>query len=280
MSIEPLAPLYTAQLFAPLHDELITLLERLEPGDWVRPTLAGTWQVRDVAAHLLDVDLRRLSVGRDRHEIPPDRPILDYRDLVGFLNELNAQWVAAARRLSPRILIELLRDSGPAMARMVTALPPHERAPFAVAWAGETHSENWMDVGRDYTERWHHQMQIRDAVGAPGLLSAQWMLPLLDLSVRCLPRAYAHVDARGDIAVTLRVPVDPSGVWTLRSSEGVWRIWRGAASSTQTTVTLDPDTAWRLFYNAVSPADALRRAIVEGDPALAEPLFSARAVMV
>jgi hypothetical protein len=236
--------------------------------------------VRDVVAHLVEVDLRKLSVGRDGHRIDPGRSIDAYADLVSFLNQLNAQWVDAAQRLSPRVLVDLLRYSGPAMARMVGELPPHDPAPFAVDWAGERRSENWFDIGRDYTERWHHQMQIRDAVGAPALLDARWVLPLLDLSVRCLPRSYAGVDASRERSVALYVTVGPDAAWTLRSEQHAWRVWRGAAASATTIVRLDPDTAWRMFFNALPPAGARRRAAVEGDPALAEPLFAARAVMV
>jgi hypothetical protein len=43
-----------------------------------------------------------------------------------------------------------------------------------------------METGREYTERWHHQMQIREAVGAPGLLERRWYQPVLDLSVRAV----------------------------------------------------------------------------------------------
>ena len=278
--MEPLTPLYTAHLFAPLHQQLVELLEGLDPADWERPTMAPAWRVRDVAAHLVEVDLRRLSVGRDGHRLEPGRPIDGYRDLVEFLNQLNAEWVAAARRFSPRVLVELLRYSGSEMARMVAELPQHELAPFAVDWAGERRSENWFDIGRDYTERWHHQMQIRDAVGASGLLDERWLLPLLDLSVRCLPRSYAGVGAAPGTTVVLHVLVAAAAVWTLRMEQGTWRLWRGASAAPTTTVRLDPDAAWRMFYNALSPAEARRRATVDGDAALAEPLFSARAVMV
>ncbi len=48
-------------LFLPLHEELVRLLSGLSAADWERPTVAGTWRVRDVAAHLLDTDLRRIS---------------------------------------------------------------------------------------------------------------------------------------------------------------------------------------------------------------------------
>jgi hypothetical protein len=198
-----------------------------------------------------------------------------------------------ARRFSPGVLIDLLRYSGPAMARMVAELPPHDPAPFAVAWAGESRSENWFDVGRDYTERWHHQMQIRDAVGAPGLMDTRWLMPLLDLSVRCLPRAYAGVDASGDVSITLQVTAAPKAVWTLRHvgasgfngstrmlQGGAWSVCRGTSAAPTTTVRLDAETAWRMFYNALPPDIARQRAIVDGNAVFAEPLFSARAVMV
>ena len=33
--------------------------------------------------------------------------------------------------------------------------------------AGEAVSANWFDVAREFTERWHHQQQIRLAIGGP-----------------------------------------------------------------------------------------------------------------
>jgi hypothetical protein len=37
--MEPLAPVYTAGLFPPLHGELIVLLRGLDAADWERPTV-------------------------------------------------------------------------------------------------------------------------------------------------------------------------------------------------------------------------------------------------
>ena len=278
--MKPLAPLYTAGLFPPLHAELITLLQGLNPEDWERPTVAGSWRVRDVVAHLLDIDLRKLSVNRDGHLVPPGEPIGGYGDLVKFLNRLNADWVTAARRLSPRVLVELLAVTGPAVSELVASLPPHEPALFSVAWAGEERSENWFDVGRDYTERWHHQMQIRDAVGAPLLLERRWLHPLLDLSVRALPRAYESVNAEEGTAVVFEVIDREDEVWSVIREGGRWQVRRGAAPGPKTTVRAEADTAWRLLYNALPREAALERVSVEGDAALAEPLFSTRSVMV
>src|SRR5690242_19770735 len=136
--MEPISPVYTVDLFRPLHDALIGLLRSLSPADWERPTLAGRWQVRDVVAHLLDIDLRKLSVNRDGHRPAPAEPIQSYKELVQFLNRLNAEWISAARRLSPRVLIELHALTGPLVADLVTSLPPHEPSTFSVSWAGES----------------------------------------------------------------------------------------------------------------------------------------------
>ncbi|HEX5759133.1 MAG TPA: maleylpyruvate isomerase N-terminal domain-containing protein [Thermoanaerobaculia bacterium] len=276
--MEPLAPLATAELFLPLHDELIALLRGLSPADWERRTAADAWRVRDVAAHLLDVQLRRLSAQRDGHLPAPDEPIRGYAGLVRFLDRLNADWVRAARRLSPRLLVDLLEPAGPAVAALVGALPPHAPALFAVSWAGESGSESWFDVGREYTELWHHQMQIRDAVGAPLLLERRWLHPLLELSVRALPRAYAGLDAAAGSAVVLEVEGEAGGAWSVVREADGWRVFGGAAPAPAAGVRLDADAAWRLFFNA--PAAARERAVIAGDPALAAPLFAARAVMV
>ena len=147
----------------------MALLENLTPEKWMLPTAAGSWLVRDVAAHLLDVILRRLSLHRDGHRAPGS-PEPGYAGLVTFLNGLNSDWVRAAARLSPRVLTDLLEVPGRECAAFLAALPAHDAAIFPVAWAGESASENWMDVGREYTEWWHHQAQIRDAVGAPPLV--------------------------------------------------------------------------------------------------------------
>jgi uncharacterized protein (TIGR03083 family) len=284
--LEPLTPIATARLFEPLHRLLVELLEGLAPADWQRPTVAGAWRVRDVAAHLLEVDLRRLSVGRDGHVLDPGRPIRGYADLVGFLNDLNAEWIGAARRFSPGVLLDLIKASGPAMARMVADLPPHGKAPFAVDWAGESASENWFDIARDYTERWHHQMQIRAAVGAPGLLGAEWLVPVLDVSVRAFPRAFSGVDAPAGATVVFSVPVAGAGsdsAWSVRRERDPaagWRVWRGAPSAPATLVRLPPDAAWRLLFNALPLDEARRTADIRGDRSLAEPILTARAVIV
>jgi uncharacterized protein (TIGR03083 family) len=275
--LEPLTPVDTADLFAPLCAELVSLLRGLAESDWTRPTLAPAWRVRDVASHLLDGDLRKLSIGRDRHSaLGPASG--SFGDVVAFINEANATGVSYAARLSPRVLTDLLELTGGWVAGYLASLPPDGEAIFPVDWAGDERSTNWMDVGREYTERWHHQAQIRDAVGAPLLLQPRWLEPLLDLSVRALPRAYRRVAAPVGTAVIFEV--EGAQAWSITRSEQGWAVMRGQADHAAASVSTDADTAWRLLYNALSPEAARARTRTTGDAALAGPLLAARSVMV
>jgi len=275
--VEPLTPIHTAPLFAPLNRELVTLLRGLSTVDWQRRTVAGAWTVRDVAAHLLDGDLRKVSAIRDCHRPAADRHIASYADLVVFINELNATGVAASRRLSTRVLTDLLEIAGRWVEEIMMSLPPHAEAIHTVLWAGEERSENWMDVGREYTERWHHQAQIRDAVNAPALVERAWLFPLLDLSIRALPRAYASTSAPEGTSVTLDVSADEGLQWSVCRRNGVWQGMRGADPRAIATVRAAREVVWRIFFNA--PLDRARIQIT-GNTRFAEPLLRARAVMV
>lgn len=281
--LEPLPPRYVAGLFAPLHAELMTLLRGLSPSDWERPTVAGAWRVRDVAAHLLDGQLRKLSGQRDGHSLAPDRPLNSYGDIVDLINDLNATGVAYGQRLSPRLLTDLLAMTGPWVAELVEGLDPHALSWVSVAWAGESQSEVWMDTGREYTEWWHHQMQIQDAVGQSGLLAPRWLDPLLDFSVRALPHAYRDVEAPAGTAISLVVPGDSGWAWTLlreAPEDSRWALYRGEADRPATRVAAEHSVVWRLFYNALPPESAREKVAIEGDESLAEPLLRTRSVMV
>ncbi|MEM9293309.1 MAG: maleylpyruvate isomerase N-terminal domain-containing protein [Acidobacteriota bacterium] len=290
--MKTLEALDTRPLFQPLHRELLDLLQGFRDEDWVLPTVAGAWRVRDVVAHLLDVMARDVAVIRDGHLPPPDAEIRGYEDLVAFLDGLNADWVRAARRLSPRLLVDLLDLVGQQAVEVLESQPLEGEATFAVDWAGVDESRQWMHVGRQYTEYWHHQMQLRDAVGAPRLLEARWLKPLLDLSVRALPRTYSGVEAPAGTTVTLLVAGDgveaergeeageELGAWTLRGEADGWSLWEGAPNAPTTTVRLTADESWRLLYNARSPEESRQRAQIFGEAGWSEPLWRARSVMV
>jgi len=277
--LAPMGPVFLVDLFPGLHAELMTLLRGLTPRDWSRPTACTLWSVKDIAAHLLDGNVRRLSFGRDGLTTTPDAAISSYSDLVGYLNRLNAEWTAAARRLSPRVLIELLDFTSGQVHAFFRSLDPHELALFPVAWAGEGASQNWFDIGREYTERWLHQQQIREAVGVEGLTARHWLHPTLDIFVRALPFTYQGVSAPAGRSVRISIEGEAGGVWTLvRGAEG-WRILAGWEPGPAATVSLDQEAAWKLFSKGLDQESARRSIRIEGDPRLGEPVLGTLAVM-
>lgn len=274
-------PLDVRPLFRPLLDELVALLRKLDDDQWERPTVCPGWRVRDIAAHLLDSDLRRLSLQRDGFAPPPPPgPIEGYRDLVDYLNELNAQWVAAFRRLSPKLLVELIEHYGMQAAEHLESLAPDEPAIFPVAWAGHETSPNWFDVAREYTEDWHHQQQIRDAVGAKPLTSRRWLHPVLDTFARGLPHAYRDQDAPEECFVVVEIQGEAGDVWTLRRTDGVWRLFAGLPDEApEAHVRMTQDTAWRLFTKGLPREAAKPRLDVQGDRRLGKGVLGFLAVM-
>jgi uncharacterized protein (TIGR03083 family) len=277
--LTPLGPVNLVYLFPGLHSELMAVLRGLRPADWTRPTACALWSVKDVAAHLLDSCLRRLSFGRDGMDPTPDRPINGYADLVDYLNHLNALWVAANRRLSPRILMDFLDLASPQLHAYFESLDPDAPALFGVAWAGEERSSNWFDIGREYTERWLHQQQIREAVGASGLTARRWLHPVLDIFVRALPYTYRLVEAKAGTSLSIEIHGEAGGLWTLRRETKAWSIHAGADPAATSRVSLDQETAWKLFSKGLSRERAARDVRLEGDPTLGRPMLDALAIM-
>lgn len=277
--LAPLGPVHLVHLFPGLHDELMRLLRGLRPADWDKPTACALWSVKDIVAHLLDSCLRRLSFGRDRCIPKTDHPIAGYADLVTYLNQLNAEWVAACRRLSPQVLMDLMDLASAQLHAYFESLDPHATSLFGVAWAGQDSSPNWFDVGREYTERWLHQQQIREAVGAPGLNGREWLNPALDIFLRALPFTYRQVKAEPGTSVQVDIRGDAGGVWTLARGSEMWSLFAGADPGAAARIILDQETAWKLFSKGLSANQARRAIRIEGDPALGAPVLGTLAVM-
>lgn len=278
--MRPAGPIDVTGAYERLHRELTELLASLSPEEWQRPVPDSRWTVREVAAHLLDGDLRRLSLQRDHHTLPVPASG-SYEDLVAYLDRLNAEWLAAARRLSPRVLRELLSWSGEEVARLFAAIDPDSPALFSVAWAGEEASAHWFDVAREYTEKWVHQQQIRDAVGRPRLGEArpELLRPVIDTFFRALPHAWRGMEAPPGTAVALRVEGEGGGRWALvREGEG-WKLFEGETDEPGATLAMSADTAWRALATRRQKARYLERIAITGDPELARGFAQATAVM-
>jgi uncharacterized protein (TIGR03083 family) len=277
----PLPVTDTRLLFRPLCGDIVDLLRALSDDDWGRPTIAGTWRVRDVVAHLLDTALRRLSFHRDGL-IPPSASgrAPAGPDLVAFINTLNATWIRAAERLSPRMLTDLYARASTDLADFVETLPLDAAAVFPVSWTGQTQSPQWLDIGREFTEVWHHGSQIRDAVAAGPFSDARWLRAVLEIAMHVLPEAYRDVPGRRGLSIAIQITGAASGTWTLHFRDSGWDVDEGNPIEPTTTATMSDEAAWRLFFNALPRTQAQSLVRVAGDPELARPLFAARSVIV
>lgn len=272
------SPVHVIPLFPELLAHLLALLAELPAAAWAQPTACPGWTVKDVAAHLLGGDVGVLSRGRDGYT-PAGPEIAAWEELVALINHLNAQWVAATRRLSPRLVLGLLRVTGEQVTDYFASLDPAATG-GPVSWAGPEPAPVWLDLAREYTERWLHQQHIREAVGRPGLTDPQYLAPVLATFVHALPRAYEGVPVPAGTAVSVEIGGPAGGTWTVRREASSWKLYVGAAEQPAASVVrLPAGVAWRLFTRGLAPEAARDRIEITGDAALGERLLEAVAII-
>jgi uncharacterized protein (TIGR03083 family) len=251
------------ELFPPVLDSLLALLSSLTDEEWSAPVVASRWTVKDVALHLLGGDIGILSRGRDNF-VTSDQPGERWQDLVTWLNQRNDLWVLATQRISPPLLCDFLRFTGEPVCAYFASLDL-DAMNGAVSWAGPDPAPVWLDVAREYTERWHHQQHIRNAVGKPGLMEPCFLAPVLETFVRALPHTYRDVMAPLGTVVALTIAGPAGRTWYIRREEPRWVLYADLSVDVTARVSLDQDLAWRLFTKGITPAQALQNVTIEGN---------------
>src|SRR6202021_2907418 len=95
-------PILCSHLLRRVDERLIDLLSSLTPSEWDLKTIVPLWRVRDVAAHLLDTILRKLSMVRDSCYVEAVS-IRSPEDVITLVNRFTpANALALLRRLSVR----------------------------------------------------------------------------------------------------------------------------------------------------------------------------------
>jgi uncharacterized protein (TIGR03083 family) len=266
LRVRPPAAVNVIGLFPELQKHLLALLSDLADGQWRLPTVCPGWSVRDIALHLLGVDVGYLSGRRDRFQDPWWGTASG--DTVGDINVFNQNWVVAAGRVSPRLLCELLSFTGDAVS---SYLPTVDLAVTGIPvwWVGPEPAPLWLDIAREFTERWVHQQHIRDAVGQPGLKEPHYLAPVVATLVHALPRALHPVSAPAGTVVRLVVLGESGGRWIAVRGRERWVLGQDGGQVARATVTLDQDVAWRLWTRGISLEEARPPAKTAGNPELA-----------
>ena len=277
----PGPPVDTVDLFPGERAAMLDLLSSLAPHEWALPTVAEGWTVHDLALHILLGDIGWVSSHRDRHHVFTDAPsgdLTDLSQLVAYINELNARWLTGARRISPPLTITFLRAIDP---EMNAVLRRHDLSALngPVDWAGPGPQPLWLNVARQYTERWVHQQQIRDATSRPGLTERHWMHPVLDTFARALPFTLRDIDAPTGAVAMLVIDGPAGGTWPVVRTDGDWVPDPAPVNAPAATVTLHQDDAWRLMTKGITPGQARARAEIAGNPAITEAMLHMVAIL-
>lgn len=273
-------PIPTVHLFPKLDQLLLDFLRSLSSADWEKQTIVPLWTIKDIAAHLLDGNLRTLSMSRDGYFGEKPDSIESYGDLVAYLNRLNADWVKAFKRVSPTVLIELLELTGLQYNTYLRTLNPYTPAIFSVAWAGEEESKNWFHIAREYTEKWHHQQQMRLAMGQEEALYAPDLyFPYLDTSMRALPHHYRNVVAEPGTVIAFAVKGVPNAQWHLQRNENAWVLSKTLNQTPSASINIEGTIAWRMLTKGIAKAEAAKLVEIKGDQKLGAVVLDMLAVM-
>jgi uncharacterized protein (TIGR03083 family) len=252
--------------------DLLDFLAGLTRKQWLAPSAAPGWTVKDLALHLLDDDLGWLSRGRDNDQ----SSLLVMSDHASFVEALaakNQMWVEGARGLSLPVVRGLLAWTGEQMDAYYASLDL--RSEGRVSWASDGPVPIWFDIAQDLTERWVHQQQMREAVGQVRDYADKYLPLVLRTFIWALPHQYRPVAAEGTIVT---VDVGHGGVWSLYSDgRAVWHLDEGGTAVADARIVFSDDAAWRWLTGAAWSSNQI---VQDGPEELLEPMLRVRSIIV
>ena len=264
-------------LFALERDRLNELLAGLNAAEWERPSPCPGWSVLGLCCHLVGDDLGLLARHRDEYYGTPGPDGATEAEFVAWLDELQAEWVGAARRLSPRIVADLLRWAGPQIAATFRREDPGART-ASVSWAGPGPVPKWLDQARELSEYWIHRQQILQALGRPSDLRADRAEPVLDGLRWAYPYRLAQARAQPGDTVAIAVTGQVTRTWRLTATASGWQFGDQPGPHIVASLTMTTEQAWRLLTNNL-PAAGNATLSASGDYAITSILLHTRAII-
>lgn len=269
-------PIDVRRLFPVERQELLELLGSLQPADWAKPTVCPGWDVKDIASHILNDYMRRLSGSRDGYG---GAVFANDETLPTYLARVNGEFVRAMRQCSPNTIIDVLAHLGTQLDAVWADIDMDGAAHLDVSWAGASTSPGWLDVARDYTEYWVHQQQIRDAVPQPGADGADLLRPVIVTFLHAVPFALRDHPRPSGTAVEFEVTGPAGGRWTVTSDGAQWDLTAELVHGPDASVRIDQDTVWRLATRGITEEQGRACAELNGDSQLAEAAATLLAVV-
>ena len=273
----PRPPTDVPPLFEAERVRLLGLLSELSEADWRLPTPCPGWTVLGLACHLLGDDFGLLARRRDAHLGTPPPEGTDEAAFIEWLDDLQMAWVIAARRLSPRLVVELLRWTSPQLIETFRREDAGARS-ARVSWAGPEPVPVWLDQLRELSEYWIHRQQLLDALGRQSDLDPGVLGPILHGLRWAYPYRLRQAPATDGHTVDIRITGPVTERWLVVAEGGAWDFRDTPGTRIVATITMSTNDAWRLLTNNLSP-EALSGIKIDGDPLIAEVLRTARAII-
>lgn len=282
--MHPPAPILVVDLFPELRYRLTALLWELTDPQWATPTVCPGWSVKDVALHLLGVNVANISRRRDGYGdaltafVSPGADLADPATLVEAITRWNEAWVVAARRLSPRLLCELLTETGEQLETFYRGLDLLAQG-SAVSWVGPEPAPVWLDIARECTEQWLHQAQIRDALRLPMLDEPRLFAPVLATFMWALPHTLRDMTSPPGTALRVVITGEAGGEWWAVRWNDRWVLSTDWHRDAEASVTMDQDTAWRLAIKGLDRSRGEQMVRIEGERQLGSKVLDMVAII-
>ena len=267
----------TIDLFPIINNNLIVLLKSLDVNDFNKMTQFPDWKIKDICAHLLDTSLRRLSNERDGYTSSEKVEIKSHEELIHHITSIADRWAIALSGLSPQIIIELIEKYQNELYEYLKILDPYGESHFPVSWAGEKKSYIWFDIAREYTERWHHQMQIREALYKEPIYERELYHPVLDTFMQALPYHFRNIEKEKGYTLCVSISGTAGGKWYLEWNAGL-KLVENPEEGVQTEIIIEQDNAWKIFTQWSDRS--IYKIRVLGDETLGEHIKSMNCLMI
>jgi len=194
-------------------EELQAVCARLSRDEWLTPTAARGWDVRDTIAHLADTD----EIAIDTLDDGP-RSLNRFVTMLASSKDVTLWGVLRGRRRSGADVLAWWERTSASERGRLRGLETTARVPWGIGMGRPAF------VTARLMETWAHGLDVRGAVGAPAV-DTDRLRHIAFLATRALPYAFSFA-GRALPATKLRVELDlPSGEqWTHGPADAADRI--------------------------------------------------------
>ena len=213
---------------------LLDLVRAIGPDDWLRPTPARGWDVRDTIAHLADTDEMAIATATGG----PGSLHARSEGSASF-EDVTYRGVLRGRRGSGQAVCAWFESSTAAMRDMFLALDPAVRVPWGIGMRPASL------VTARMMETWAHGLDVHAALGAESV-DTDRLGHIAWLATRALPYAYT-VAGREPPSEPVRVELTlPSGA-----------TWSTGPEDASNRITGAGGEYCRVFVQRLRPSDAV-----------------------